>query len=81
MAMDNLVFILAIEGWIIPRDVHILRNAIFGLLDPLPLVTKNHRNPYILTMVRNKSLTPSLLERYVIYGRTPRNVSRIQNAE
>jgi hypothetical protein len=42
-------------------DVHILRNAIFQLFKPpLPLVTKNRTNPYVLTMVRNKLLTPLL---------------------
>jgi hypothetical protein len=45
-------------------DVHIIRNAMFQLFrQPSPFVTKNRTNPYALTMVRNKSLTP--LERYV----------------
>jgi hypothetical protein len=36
---------------------------------PAQTKTKNRTNPYVLTMVRNKSLTPSPLERYVICGR------------
>jgi hypothetical protein len=55
---------------IILGDIHILRNAIFQLFRPPSLiVTKNRTNPYALTMVCNKSLTPSPLERYVICGR------------
>jgi hypothetical protein len=46
-------------------DVHILRNAIFqDFRPPSSLVTKNHTNPYVLTMVRNKLLWTSP---YVIY--------------
>jgi hypothetical protein len=43
---------------IVLGDVHILRNAIFQLFRLPLLVTKNHTNPYVLTMVRNKSLSP-----------------------
>jgi hypothetical protein len=42
---------------------------IFNFLEPpSTLVTKNRTNPYVLIMVRNKSLTPPL-ERYVFCGR------------
>jgi hypothetical protein len=41
------------------RNIHKLRNAIFqDFRLPFPLVTKNRTNPYVLTMVRNESLTP-----------------------
>jgi hypothetical protein len=45
----------------------------FNFSDPFPFCDKKpykylwHRS-YVLTMVHNKSLTPSPLERYVIYG-------------
>jgi hypothetical protein len=58
-------------------DVHKLRDAIFqDFRPPSPLVTKNRTNPYVLTMVRNKSLTSPLTLRnlwtspYVIQERS-----------
>ncbi len=45
----------------------ILRKAIFrDFWPPFPLVTQNHTNPHLLSMVRNASSDPLLHERYVI---------------
>jgi hypothetical protein len=48
---------------------HKIRTQFFEIFDLLPfsLVTQNRINPYIFTEVRNKSLTPSPLKRYVFY--------------
>jgi hypothetical protein len=63
---ENWKIIAVLRLFVSFGNVHIIRNTIFWIFRPPPFVTKNRTNPYTLTRLRNKSLTPPKSATYYV---------------